>query len=68
MPDSLPDVQKPEAPAETPVHSPPPTPRPPDEPDATRLAADRLASALSRTRNTRFLVEYLRLRRVLRTA
>jgi hypothetical protein len=49
------------------VESPPPSPvaREPDD-DDPRAALHRLAEQLMRTRNRRILVEYLRLRRLIR--
>lgn len=51
------------------IESPPPTPRPLEPPaEDPRSAASRLATLLARTRSTPFLIEYLRLRRAMRTA
>jgi len=55
----------PETPA---VESPPPAARPAfDSGDEPRVALNRLATLLTQQRNTRFLTEYLRLRRLLRS-
>lgn len=56
------------------VESPPPTPMPARDADAAaagdepRIALNRLAHELTRTRNRKVLFEYLRLRRLLRSA
>jgi|GEM_PF-4672199 len=50
------------------VESPPPAARPAfDSGDEPRVALNRLATLLTQQRNTRFLTEYLRLRRLLRS-